>query len=227
MNDLLPLLDQLHPLSLAVGLGAGVLTLVLPLLILLGRGQRHRLVLALRLEQAEKEVGQFGEELEQVRQERNQLARECREIDIENASLQTACNVMRQQVEERETLLARTRRQIEQDFRLLAGEIMNDKETTLNRRHESTLNALLRPFHDQLTEFKRRLEDVQNREARDRVTMLRTQPTGEQRGRQPGRGPARQEQTAGTVGRDGAHPAARGLGAAQRQGIRGAGTPQG
>lgn len=173
MNDLLPLLDQLHPLSLAVGLGAGVLTLVLPLLILLGRGQRHRLVLALRLEQAEKEVGQFGEELEQVRQERNQLARECREIDIENASLQTACNVMRQQVEERETLLARTRRQIEQDFRLLAGEIMNDKETTLNRRHESTLNALLRPFHDQLTEFKRRLEDVQNREARDRVTMLR------------------------------------------------------
>jgi DNA recombination protein RmuC len=173
VNDLLPLLDQLHPLSLAVGLGAGVVTLVLPLLILLGRGQRHRLVLALRLEQAKKEVGQLGEELEQLRQERNQLARECREIDIENASLQTACNVMRQQVEERETLLARTRRQIEQDFRLLAGEIMNEKEATLNRRHESALNALLRPFHDQLTEFKRRLEDVQNREARDRVTMLR------------------------------------------------------
>lgn len=173
MNDLLPLLDQLHPLSLAVGLGVGVVTLVLPLLILLGRGQRHRLVLALRLEQAKKEVGQLGEELEQLRQERNQLARECREIDIENASLQTACNVMRQQVEERETLLARTRRQIEQDFRLLAGEIMNEKEATLNRRHESALNALLRPFHDQLTEFKRRVEDVHDREARDRVSMLR------------------------------------------------------
>ena len=173
MNNFLPLLEQLQPVSLAVGFGFGVLLLVLPLLILLGRCQRRRLILGLRLEQKEKEFALLGEELDRLRQERNQLARECREIDIENASLQTACNVMRQQVEERATLLAQTRRQIEQDFRLLTGEIMNEKEQTLNRRHESTLNALLRPFHDQLTEFKRRVEDVHDREARDRVSMLR------------------------------------------------------
>jgi DNA recombination protein RmuC len=173
VNNFLPLLEQLQPLSLAVGLGFGMLALVLPLLILLGRSQRRRLILCLRLEQKEKEFALLGEELDRLRQERNQLARECREIDIENASLQTACNVMRQQVEERATLLAQTRRQIEQDFRLLTGEIMNEKEQTLNRRHESTLNALLRPFHDQLTEFKRRVEDVHDREARDRVSMLR------------------------------------------------------
>ena len=173
MNNFLPLLEQLQPVSLAVGFGFGVLLLVLPLLILLGRCQRRRLILGLRLEQKEKEFALLGEELDRLRQERNQLARECREIDIENASLQTACNVMRQQVEERATLLAQTRRQIEQDFRLLTGEILNEKEQTLNRRHESTLNALLRPFHDQLTEFKRRVEDVHDREARDRVSMLR------------------------------------------------------
>ena len=173
MNNFLPLLEQLQPVSLAVGFGFGVLLLFLPLLILLGRCQRRRLILGLRLEQKEKEFALLGEELDRLRQERNQLARECREIDIENASLQTACNVMRQQVEERATLLAQTRRQIEQDFRLLTGEILNEKEQTLNRRHESTLNALLRPFHDQLTEFKRRVEDVHDREARDRVSMLR------------------------------------------------------
>ena len=173
MNNFLPLLEQLQPVSLAVGFGFGVLLLFLPLLILLGRCQRRRLILGLRLEQKEKEFALLGEELDRLRQERNQLARECREIDIENASLQTACNVMRQQVEERATLLAQTRRQIEQDFRLLTGEILNEKEQTLNRRHESTLNALLRPFHDQLTEFKRRVEHVHDREARDRVSMLR------------------------------------------------------
>jgi DNA recombination protein RmuC len=173
VNNLLLLLEQLQPLSLIVGLGSGVLTIVLPLLVFITRGQRRRLILGLQLKQKEKEFAQSEEELGRLRLERNQLARECREIDIENASLQTACNVMRQQVDERETLLAQTRQQIEQDFRLLAGKIMNEKEETLNRRHESALNALLIPFHDQLTEFKRRVEDVHDREARDRVAMLR------------------------------------------------------
>ena len=173
MNTLLPLVGQLHPLSLVVGLGLALLTTALPLLVFLIRGQRRRLVLDLRLEQGARDLVRLEEELVLLRQERNQLARECREIDIENASLQTACNVMRQQVEEREELLAENRRQIEQDFRLLAGKVLGEKEETLSRRHESALNALLRPFHDQLAEFRRRVEDVYDRESRDRVSMLR------------------------------------------------------
>ena len=173
MNTLLPLVGQLHPLSLVVGLGLALLTTALPLLVFLIRGQRRRLVLDLRLEQGAKDLVRIEEELVLLRQERNQLARECREIDIENASLQTACNVMRQQVEEREELLAENRRQIEQDFRLLAGKVLGEKEEALSRRHESALNSLLRPFHDQLAEFRRRVEDVYDRESRDRVSMLR------------------------------------------------------
>lgn len=173
MHQLLPLIQQLHPVSLGVGLAAGFVLAAVLFLFALLFAQRRRLVLSLRLAQAEKDYRECTEEMRQLQQERNQLARENREIDIENASLQTACTVMQRQVAEREELLRETRRQIEQDFQLLAGRILGEQGETISQRHQSGLTALLRPFHDQLQEFKRKVDDVYDREARDRVSILK------------------------------------------------------
>lgn len=173
MDHLLQILQQLHPSWLGIGLGSGFLFAALFFAFALVHGQRRRLVLALRLEQTEKELRSCAEEVDQLRQERTQLSRENRELDIENASLQTACTVMQRQVSEREELLRETRQQIEQDFQLLAGRILGEQGDLLSQRHQSSLNALLRPFHDQLQEFKRKVEHVYDQEARDRVSVLK------------------------------------------------------
>ncbi len=173
MNHLAALVQQLHPPSIAVGLAIGFFVTCVLFLLFRSGLQRRLLILSLRLEQMEKEAQTADDQLQRIRLERNQLLKECREIDIDNASLQTACNVLRQQIEERSLLLAETRRQIEQDFQLLAGKIIGEKGESLNRQHQLALTTLLRPFNEQILEFKKRVEEIYDRESRDRVSIIK------------------------------------------------------
>ena len=173
MNLPLPTLDQLQFSSFCLGLTVATVVAVILFLLARSSSQQRQLSLALRLERLQEESGEDEAEIQRLRLERNELARECRELDADNASLQTSCNAMRQQVEERELLLAEARKQIEQDFQFLAGKIISEKGELLNKQHESALTLLLRPFHDQLLDFKKKVEDVYDRDSRDRVTMIK------------------------------------------------------
>lgn len=162
---------QIYPFSL--GMAAAAVIAVILFLMAHNRSQQRQLILSLRLERLQEESHHYETEIQRLRLERNELARECREIDAGNASLQTACTVMQQQVDEREILLSEARKQIEQDFQFLAGKIISEKGELLNKQHESALTLLLRPFHDQLQEFKRKVEDVYDRDSRDRISMIK------------------------------------------------------
>lgn len=173
MNLLLPAFDQLQLSSFLLGAAAGTFLALIIFLFTHSKSQRQRLTLSLRLERLQEESRYFETEMHRLRLERNELARECRTIDTDNASLQTSCIAMRQQVEEREILLTEARKQIEQDFQYLAGKIISEKGELLSKQHESALSQLLRPFHDQLHEFKKKVEDVYDRDSRDRVSMIK------------------------------------------------------
>ncbi len=173
MNLLIPTLDHLQLSSFLVGGTTGIVLALIVFLLTYNKSQRQQLTLSLRLERLREESRYFEQEMHRLRLERNELAKECRAIDADNASLQTSCDAMRQQVEEREILLAEARKQIEQDFQFLAGKIISEKGELLNKQHESALTLLLRPFHDQLHEFKKKVEDVYDRDSRDRVSMIK------------------------------------------------------
>jgi DNA recombination protein RmuC len=173
VNLLLPTLDQLQLSSFCLGLTVATVVAVILFLLARSSSQQRQLSLALRVERLQEESGEDEAEIQRLRLERNELARECRELDTDNASLQTSYNAMRQQVEERELLLTEARKQIEQDFQFLAGKIISEKGELLNKQHESSLTLLLRPFHDQLLDFKKKVEDVYDRDSRDRVTMIK------------------------------------------------------
>lgn len=162
---------QVSPFLL--GGAAGAFLIVLCFLLAFNRSQRRQWTLALRLERLQEQSRSYDTETQRLRAERNELARECRKLDANNASLQTACNAMQQQIQERNALLNETRKQIEQDFQFLAGKIINEKGELLSRQHESALTLLLRPFHDQLLEFKKKVEEVYDRDSRDRVSMTK------------------------------------------------------
>ena len=168
-----PPFDQIDLFSYVLGAATCAVFALLCLLLAQNKSQRRQLTLSLRLERLQDESRAFDSEVQRLRTERNQLARECREIGADNASLQTAYKAMRQQVEERELLLAEARKQIEQDFQYLAGKVISEKGEVLNKQHESSLNLLLRPFHDQLLEFKQKVEEIHDRDARDRVSIIK------------------------------------------------------
>ncbi|MCL2789747.1 MAG: DNA recombination protein RmuC [Desulfobulbus sp.] len=167
------LFSQPHLASFLLGCGAGVLFLGFIFLLIQQRLQRRQWALSLRLERAEEQARSHGDEAARLRTERDQFARERRTFEIENASLQTSCAALEQQIQERNALLAETRRQIEQDFNVLAGKVITEKGEQLTSQHASALTLLLRPFHEQLAEFKKKVEEVYDLEARDRVSMIK------------------------------------------------------
>ncbi|MDR2551508.1 MAG: DNA recombination protein RmuC [Desulfobulbus sp.] len=173
MIPLNELFSQPHLAPFLLGCGVGGLTVGLAFLIAHQRLQRRQWSLALRLERAQEQARSHGGEVERLRTECSQLARECRAFETDNASLRTACTALEQQIQERNALLAETRRQIEQDFNLLAGQVITEKGEQLASQHASALTLLLRPFHDQLADFKKKVEEVYDREARDRVSMTK------------------------------------------------------
>lgn len=176
-------LNSVHPITTFVNqvdttsflLGGMVGTLLVALFFFwaLSRAHRRQWVLSLRLERLQEASRGNDLELERLRTERNQLSKECRQLATDNASLQTACTALQQQIQERSILLEETRKQIERDFQLLAGKIISEKGESLATQHASALTLLLRPFHDQLLEFKRKVEEVYDHDARDRVSMLK------------------------------------------------------
>ncbi|MCL1979838.1 MAG: DNA recombination protein RmuC [Proteobacteria bacterium] len=137
------------------------------------RQQRRHWTLALRLERAQEQSRAHGDEVTRLRTECNHLSREWSDAEAESASLKTACIALEQQIQERNALLAEMRRQVGQDFNLLAGQVITEKGEQLASQHAQALTLLLRPFNDQLAEFKKKVEEVHDRETRDRVSMTK------------------------------------------------------
>ena len=173
MHPIITLVNQVEITSFLLGGMVGALVVALFFFWTLSRAHRRHWALSLRLERLQETSRANDLELERLRTERNQLTKECRQFATENASLQTACTALQQQIQERRVLLEETRKQIERDFQLLAGKIIAEKGESLATQHASALTLLLRPFHDQLLEFKRKVEEVYDYDTRDRVSMLK------------------------------------------------------
>ncbi|MGE4559186.1 MAG: DNA recombination protein RmuC [Desulfobulbus sp.] len=173
LSSLPPPFDQIDPVSFCLGAGGCALLAIVLLLLVQNKVQRRQLTLSLRLERFQDEALSLGQELAEVRREYDLLIRECRQLETENASLQTAHRSLQQQLQEREILLEETRDQIRRDFQILAGQMINEKGALLNQQHTTTLNHLLRPFQEQLQAFKKKVEDIYDRDSRDRVSMLK------------------------------------------------------
>ena len=161
----------LEPVSLLLGLGFGLVLSLIVWLLARQRGQHKVLILTARLERMQETCQRQEEELGRLETECRALNRECRDLDVDNAAMQSACASMRQQLEEREALLAENRRQIETHFQAAADRILHQQSDSLSRQHQSSLNLLLRPLHDQLGEFRQRLEKVHNQDSRDRTVL--------------------------------------------------------
>lgn len=162
---------QLEPGSLVLGFACGLLICVFLFLLIRQQSQRKIILLNLRLERLQDSCRHQEEELERLNEECRALNRECRELDVDNAALQSACTGMRQQLEEREVVLMENRRQIEQHFQAAADRILHQQGDTLSNRHQSSLNLLLRPLHDQLGDFRQRLEKLHTLDSRDRLAL--------------------------------------------------------
>ncbi|RJX20695.1 MAG: DNA recombination protein RmuC [Desulfobulbus sp.] len=106
-----------------------------------------------------------------LRSERNDLLTENRDLYSRVAALETSLADARQQSAAQRDLLEMTRERMEKDFQILAERIFTRKSETLGSRHQEELTALLKPVREQLTDFRKKVEEVYDRDSRDRVSL--------------------------------------------------------
>ena len=74
--------------------------------------------------------------------------------------------------EEKLDMLKAARKQLEDEFSVLANRIFEEKSQRFLKTNRDTMETTLGPLKTQLKDFKSRVEDVYERESRDRLSMM-------------------------------------------------------
>lgn len=111
-------------------------------------------------------------------QERDAARRELEAERLARGRLQTDYSTLQAETaeklkagEEKIELLGQMGKQLKTDFENLANRIFEDKTRTFTQTSKDTVEGLLKPVRDQLTEFKAKVEEVYDKEARDRTSL--------------------------------------------------------
>ena len=92
---------------------------------------------------------------------------EAREVEL-RVRLQTT----REAMTEREQLLQQNGEALRDQFSLLARDVLEQQGKTIAELGEAQLNGVLNPFRDQVSEFKRRIDEIHHLETRERASLL-------------------------------------------------------
>jgi len=97
----------------------------------------------------------------------------------ENTALQTKLSELetrledeRKNADEKLALLQGAREQLKMEFQNMANRIFEDKSQKFTDQNRDNIEGVLKPIRDQLLDFKKKVEDVYDKESKDRVSLL-------------------------------------------------------
>lgn len=93
------------------------------------------------------------------------------ELRAELAALRSTLELSERAAAEKLQLLTEAKQQLTREFELLAGKIFEEKQERFSKQSKENLEGTLNPLREQLTEFRKRVDDVYDREARDRMSL--------------------------------------------------------
>jgi DNA recombination protein RmuC len=88
------------------------------------------------------------------------------------AELETRLEDERKNAEEKLTLLQEARDQLKLEFQNVANKIFEDKSLKFTEQNKENIEGVLKPMREQLVDFKKKVEDVYDKESKDRVSLL-------------------------------------------------------
>jgi DNA recombination protein RmuC len=110
--------------------------------------------------------------LERSRQAQEQLNAVNLSLEKKLSELSTRLDAERRQTEEKMTLLNDARERLTVEFKVLAERILEEKGKAFTDRNQIQMDGLIGPLREQLGDFKKRVEDVYDKESRDRAALL-------------------------------------------------------
>lgn len=121
---------------------------------------------------------QLAETTEQARSRGEQLA-DRQAVYQQNALLQaelaekvTLLQQHKERSEEQLALLKEAREQLTHQMKIVSNEILEEKSQKFTETNRANMDAILGPLREQLTGFRKKVEDVYDKESRDRVALM-------------------------------------------------------
>jgi DNA recombination protein RmuC len=166
------------PQLLIYGLAGGTALGLLLALVLFVRGQgksaRQTQAIAelnLRLQQNQTDLNRVNDEHSSVCQKLEQSRQEFAVLKEADARLEERSAESLRSAGEKIELLQAAREQMKAEFSVLANRIFQEKSEKMVQDNKSSLDTTLGPLKTQLTDFRKRVEDVYDKETRDRVSL--------------------------------------------------------
>ena len=127
---------------------------------LAGEGERRAVA-----EEKSSRVPVLEESLDKVKQENTLL-------QTSMSELKTRLEDERKNTEEKLVLLQKAREQLKLEFQNVANKIFEEKSQKFTDQNKENIEGVLKPMREQLSEFKKKVEDVYDKESKDRVSLL-------------------------------------------------------
>ena len=118
--------------------------------------------------------GANAELMDQLRIARDEggQSHEAEAAKVELAEIRTRLDETQRSFREKEALFREASGNLKQEFQLLANQIFEQHGARLQQKHTEQLGNVLSPFRQQITDFKRRVEEVYTTDAKDRASLL-------------------------------------------------------
>jgi len=185
-------MNNLLEWSMIILYGPLIIAVILIVILIVKTRQSNRALdkldkeLALKDQNATHLTQQFDElfkEQQQLLSTNKQLTNELAEVKAEHAVIrqqQIDANrhaeekiaLQQQQAEEKIELLQNAREQMTKEFNLLANKILDDKAKHWREDSKQSMDGILTPLREQLTGFRKKVEDVYDKESKERGSLL-------------------------------------------------------
>jgi DNA recombination protein RmuC len=127
--------------------------------------------LSTRLEQNSGELARVRDELETALGALEDSRGSYSDLKEADARLEERSRESLRSAQEKIELLQAAREQMKTEFSLLANRIFEEKSEKMVQNNKTSLETTLGPLKTQLTDFRKKVEDVYDKETRDRVSL--------------------------------------------------------
>lgn len=86
--------------------------------------------------------------------------------------LKARLEASQKEIQEKIQLLQEAKEQMKLEFQSIAHKLFEDKSEKFTQQNKSNIGEILNPLKEQLNEFKKKVEDVYDKESRDRVSLF-------------------------------------------------------
>lgn len=117
-------------------------------------------------------------QMEELRGERESLTARLVELqnvheqlNVEHSTLKNSLEHRQQHFTEQQQLLKESREQLKMEFEQLAGRIFEAKGQAFSQHSQQSLDALLKPFREQIDQFRSKVEDIHHKDTQQQAAL--------------------------------------------------------